>query len=239
MLRAVAGGVAAPVALSRWFVLVISLRRGVRRRGQAPGRGRTGPHARARAAVGARVLHRRPAAADLVGSAASALFAYCVWAFQLPLIDGVPWRPLTIIPFATFTRALRALARRRRGRGARGAAPRAIAGCIAAWRGWWCSRSASMPPPDRPLRRRERQPPSPTLVRGWGGGDPVRVNLLRPGHQGAHRRGCRALAGAIARGMGRSYGDAAQLHQGFVIDTSALKGFELDRESGTVPPPLG
>jgi decaprenyl-phosphate phosphoribosyltransferase len=33
-------------------------------------------------------------------SVAGALFAYCVWAFQLPAIDGVPWRPLTIVPFA-------------------------------------------------------------------------------------------------------------------------------------------
>ena len=29
-----------------------------------------------------------------------ALFAYCVWAFEVPDIDGVPWRPLTVIPFA-------------------------------------------------------------------------------------------------------------------------------------------
>jgi decaprenyl-phosphate phosphoribosyltransferase len=35
----------------------------------------------------------------LAGSAAGALFAYCVWAFQLPEVDGTPWRPLTIVPF--------------------------------------------------------------------------------------------------------------------------------------------
>jgi decaprenyl-phosphate phosphoribosyltransferase len=23
-----------------------------------------------------------------------------VWAFQLPSVDGVPWRPITILPFA-------------------------------------------------------------------------------------------------------------------------------------------
>lgn len=79
----------------------------------------------------------------------------------------------------------------------------------------------------------------PTLVRGWGGGDPVRVNLLRPGHQGAINVDAVRSQGAIARCMGRSYGDAAQLHQGFVIDTSALKGFELDRESGTVTAAAG
>jgi decaprenyl-phosphate phosphoribosyltransferase len=36
----------------------------------------------------------------LAGSVAVALFAYCVWAFELPTVDGVPWRPLTIVPFA-------------------------------------------------------------------------------------------------------------------------------------------
>jgi decaprenyl-phosphate phosphoribosyltransferase len=29
------------------------------------------------------------------------VFAYSVWAFNLLDIDGVPWRPLTIIPFVT------------------------------------------------------------------------------------------------------------------------------------------
>ncbi|MFZ1994200.1 MAG: FAD-binding oxidoreductase [Solirubrobacteraceae bacterium] len=40
--------------------------------------------------------------------------------------------------------------------------------------------------------------------------------------------------GAIARGMGRSYGDAAQRHGGVVIDTTALTAFELDAEHGCV-----
>ena len=33
-------------------------------------------------------------------SAAVALLAYCVWALKLPAVRGVPWRPLTIVPFA-------------------------------------------------------------------------------------------------------------------------------------------
>ena len=41
-------------------------------------------------------------------------------------------------------------------------------------------------------------------------------------------------AGLIARGMGRAYGDAAQLRDGFVLDTTGLKGIELDRETGVV-----
>jgi decaprenyl-phosphate phosphoribosyltransferase len=29
-----------------------------------------------------------------------AILAYSVWAFDLPSVHGVPWRPLTILPFA-------------------------------------------------------------------------------------------------------------------------------------------
>ena len=36
----------------------------------------------------------------LTGSAAIALFTYCVWAFELATVHGFPWRPLTIVPFA-------------------------------------------------------------------------------------------------------------------------------------------
>ena len=100
VLRAVAGGVAANVALSRWFMLVVSCvallvaagkRESELRRNQRDGR------------RGRRVLELYTDARlrlIVVGSAACALFSYCVWAFQLSTVDGVPWRPLTIVPFA-------------------------------------------------------------------------------------------------------------------------------------------
>jgi len=100
VLRAVAGGVAAPVGLSRWFVLVITCAAvyvaagkrlaemsRLRQRGR-PSRATLRRYTRA----GLRRLHA------LAG--AGALFAYCVWAFELPDIDGIPWRPLTVVPFA-------------------------------------------------------------------------------------------------------------------------------------------
>jgi decaprenyl-phosphate phosphoribosyltransferase len=104
VLRALAGGAAAPVALSRWFVLVISaaalfvaagkrhaeLMR-IRSRASAAG-GSSGRRVmQGYSEGGLRLL--------LAGSGAVAVFAYWVWAFNLTDIDGVPWRPLTAIPF--------------------------------------------------------------------------------------------------------------------------------------------
>jgi decaprenyl-phosphate phosphoribosyltransferase len=99
VLRALAGGVAAPVALSRWFVLVVSFaavfiaagkRRAELRRSGADGPGR-------------RVLgHYSDGLLRLVlaGSAAGAFAAYCGWAFLVPAVHGIPWRPATLVPVA-------------------------------------------------------------------------------------------------------------------------------------------
>jgi decaprenyl-phosphate phosphoribosyltransferase len=100
VLRSVAGGVAAPVTLSRWFIVVITFsalfvavgkRMAELKRTAAGGLARRGV-LRFYTAARLRLM--------LLGSAAVALFSYCVWAFELPMIDGAPWRPLTIVPFA-------------------------------------------------------------------------------------------------------------------------------------------
>ena len=100
VLRAIAGGVAAPVGLSRWFVLVVTCAAIFVAAGK-----RLAELLRARASGRdvRRVLEHysaRGLQAVLAGSGAGALFAYCVWAFALPDVDGIPWRPLTVIPFA-------------------------------------------------------------------------------------------------------------------------------------------
>jgi decaprenyl-phosphate phosphoribosyltransferase len=100
VLRAVAGGVAAPVTLSRWFIVVITFsalfiasgkRMAELKRTTAGGLARRGV---------LRFYTQARLRLMLLASAAAALFAYCVWAFALSTIDGVPWRPLTIVPFA-------------------------------------------------------------------------------------------------------------------------------------------
>ncbi|MBV9940764.1 MAG: decaprenyl-phosphate phosphoribosyltransferase [Solirubrobacterales bacterium] len=100
VLRAVAGGVAAPVTLSRWFVLVVTAAAVL----VAAAKRQAELRRTATAGVNGRSVLERYGAARLrlivIGSAALALFAYVVWAFALADIDGIPWRPLTIIPFA-------------------------------------------------------------------------------------------------------------------------------------------
>jgi decaprenyl-phosphate phosphoribosyltransferase len=100
VLRAVAGGVAAPVALSRWFIVVITCAALLVAAGK---RYAELTRTTADAAAKRRVLHLytpRRLRMILAASGAGALFAYGVWAFEIPTVDGVPWRPLTVIPFA-------------------------------------------------------------------------------------------------------------------------------------------
>ncbi|MGE5617360.1 MAG: decaprenyl-phosphate phosphoribosyltransferase [Candidatus Woesearchaeota archaeon] len=102
LLRAVAGGVASPVTLSRWFLLVVSAASVF----VAAGKRNAELRRTTLTAVTAgrrRVLEGYTEARlrlILIASAALAIFAYAVWAFQLPAVAGVPWRPLTLIPFA-------------------------------------------------------------------------------------------------------------------------------------------
>ncbi len=100
VLRAVAGGVAAPVTLSRWFLLVVTSSAvfvaaakryaELRRTDRGGDRGR-----RVLDSYSPRVL-----GLIMAGAIAAALSAYWMWAFSIPVVHGVPWRPLTLVPFA-------------------------------------------------------------------------------------------------------------------------------------------
>lgn len=103
VLRAVAGGAAAPVALSSWFILVITCAAVL----VAAGKRLAEIYRTRRLATpplgGRKVLEGYSEARlrlILALSGLGALIAYCVWAFELPTVHGFPWRPLTIIPFA-------------------------------------------------------------------------------------------------------------------------------------------
>lgn len=103
VLRALGGGVAASVALSRWFVLVVTAAALMVAAGKR--------HAELRRSDTNRTSRRRVLDCYtqgvlrglLVVSAAAALVAYCVWAFKVPTVGGVPWRSLTLAPFALCT----------------------------------------------------------------------------------------------------------------------------------------
>jgi decaprenyl-phosphate phosphoribosyltransferase len=100
VLRAVAGAVAAPVGLSRWFILVVTFAAvfvaAGKRYAELLRRGAPGDQRRATLAH----YSPRELRTILVGSAVAALVAYAAWALELPSVNGVPWRALTILPFA-------------------------------------------------------------------------------------------------------------------------------------------
>jgi decaprenylphospho-beta-D-ribofuranose 2-oxidase len=71
-------------------------------------------------------------------------------------------------------------------------------------------------------------------VSGWGGGPATRVSLACPETVDQLRDAVSESPSAIARGMGRSYGDAAQLGGGAVLATTRLRAIELDAEQAVV-----
>jgi decaprenylphospho-beta-D-ribofuranose 2-oxidase len=103
-----------------------------------------------------------------------------------------------------------------------------------------------MPQADATLAPPGQVPLATASITGWGAGTRASVLVGRPHELDelpaalGHWRGLHLLRrGALPRGMGRSYGDAAQLDGGLVIDTTRLNRFELDPGTGTVTAEAG
>lgn len=110
VLRAVAGGVAAPVTLSRAFVVVVTGAAVFAAAGKRQAELRRTDALAASVAPGSGTLSARRRVLEgytptrlrviLVVSAVVTLAAYGYWAFELPSVHGIPWRPMSLLPMA-------------------------------------------------------------------------------------------------------------------------------------------
>jgi decaprenylphospho-beta-D-ribofuranose 2-oxidase len=88
------------------------------------------------------------------------------------------------------------------------------------------------------LGRRSSEPgPVERLLTGWGRTSPTRSTVVETRDADAVAEALRETGprGALARGLGRSYGDVAQNAGGIVLDMTACRGIELlDERDGTL-----
>lgn len=77
---------------------------------------------------------------------------------------------------------------------------------------------------------------APRLFTGWGRTSPSAARPVQPSHLEELQEFITSAQprSLLARGMGRSYGDAAQLDSGYLIDLKAFDDVQLDRSRGTV-----
>lgn len=102
-----------------------------------------------------------------------------------------------------------------------------------------------MPPTETPAPVRARSAGRSVRLHGWGGGPGVPATVVAPRDADeirdalTERPGRTGPASVIPRGMGRSYGDAAQRRQGLVIETRGLRSLQLDSDGGVLTAQAG
>jgi decaprenylphospho-beta-D-ribofuranose 2-oxidase len=82
-----------------------------------------------------------------------------------------------------------------------------------------------------------RQPaptPEPRSLTGWGRRPSTTSDVISPGDVSSVVEVASNASPHIPRGLGRSYGDAAQLAGGVVVDMTSIKGLQVDEDAGTV-----
>lgn len=77
---------------------------------------------------------------------------------------------------------------------------------------------------------------SDVLLTGWGRTSPSRARLVQSHDEELISEQIRSAGtrGVLPRGLGRSYGDAAQNGGGTVFDMTGMRAFDIDVDSGTV-----